>query len=126
MDLVAKIVKKRTKCSHFSGPGRGRKSFVGMIAVRPVQSISTEVGQVTVNIRKGDGADELDANVAYVDLIQGTVRKSWVPELLHIAEEIAQVQIIFINGFENGLSPFRGKTETPTGSSASPLGNSWP
>ena len=42
---------------------------------------------------------EVDANVAYVDLIQGTVRKSRVSELLHIAEEIAQVQIIFINGF---------------------------
>lgn len=99
MHLVTKIVKKRTKCGHFSGAGGSRKTPIRGFAVGAVQTVPTEIHEIAVYIGQRDRADEFDADVAYIDLIHGQIDKRRIAQLLHVTEEVAQIEIILIHGF---------------------------
>ncbi|CAN4048876.1 Antibiotic biosynthesis monooxygenase, partial [Dysosmobacter welbionis] len=80
------------------GPGRGVQAVAGIPAVLVLDPVPAEVRHVAVNVRQGHGGHEVQIHVHNVDLIQRPVTQGRVPGLLEIAEEIPQVQKVFVHG----------------------------
>ena len=69
-----------------------------MGAVLKPDPIPAEIGHVTVNVRQLDAADKFQIHVHNTDLIQRLVSQIGITDLFHIAEEISQIQVVFIYG----------------------------
>lgn len=62
-----------------------------------LQPVAAQVRQIVVDVRQADRADEREIDVADVDLIERKLVELGISGTLHIAEEIAQIQIVFID-----------------------------
>ena len=107
MSLVGEVVEEGTERGDFPGPGGGAEAVLGPDAVLLLGTVPAEIGQISVDVRQGDGADKVDIHVQDGDLVPGRVTERTVPGLLHVAEKISQVQKIFVYGFlRMGLDVF--------------------
>ena len=98
MHLIGEVVVKRPDRGDLSGPGCGVQAVAGIPAVLVLDPVPAEVRHVAVNVRQGHGGHEVQIHVHNADLIQRPVTQGWVPGLLEIAEEIPQVQKVFVHG----------------------------
>ena len=98
MGLVGQVIVKGADRGDFSGPGRGVQAVVRMGAVLKPDPIPAEIGHVAVNVRQLDAADKFQIHVHNTDLIQRLVSQIGITDLFHIAEEISQIQVVFIYG----------------------------
>ena len=98
MGLVGQVIVKGADRGDFSSPGRGVQTVVRMGAVLKPDPIPAEIGHVTVDIRQLDAANKFQIHVHNTDLIQRLVSQIGITDLFHIAEEISQIQVVFIYG----------------------------
>ena len=98
MGLVGQVIVKGADRGDFSGTGRGVQTVVRMGAVLKPDPIPAEIGHVAVNVRQLDAADKFQIHVHNTDLIQRLVSQIGITDLFHIAEEISQIQVVFIYG----------------------------
>ena len=98
MGLVGQVIVKGADRGDFSGTGRGIQTVVRMGAVLKPDPIPAEIGHVAVNVRQLDAADKFQIHVHNTDLIQRLVSQIGITDLFHIAEEISQIQVVFIYG----------------------------
>ena len=98
MGLVGQVIVKGADRGDFSGTGRGVQAVIRMGAVLKPDPIPAEIGHVTVNVRQLDAADKFQIHVHNTDLIQRLVSQIGITDLFHIAEEISQIQVVFIYG----------------------------
>ena len=98
MGLVGQVIVKGADRGDFSGTGRGVQAVVRMGAVLKPDPIPAEIGHVAVNVRQLDAADKFQIHVHNTDLIQRLVSQIGITDLFHIAEEISQIQVVFIYG----------------------------
>ena len=98
MGLVGQVIVKGADRGDFSGPGRGVQTVVRMGAVLKPDPIPAEIGHVTVDIRQLDAANKFQIHVHNTDFIQRLVSQIGITDLFHIAEEISQIQVVFIYG----------------------------
>ena len=98
MGLVGQVIVKGADRGDFSGTGRGVQAVVRMGAVLKPDPIPAEIGHIAVNVRQLDAADKFQIHVHNTDLIQRLVSQIGITDLFHIAEEISQIQVVFIYG----------------------------
>ena len=98
MGLVGQVIVKGADRGDFSGTGRGVQTVVRMGAVLKPDPIPAEIGHVAVNVRQLDAANKFQIYVHNTDLIQSLVSQVGITDLFHIAEEISQIQVVFIYG----------------------------
>ena len=98
MGLVGQVIVKGADRGDFSGTGRGVQAVVRMGAVLKPDPIPAEIGHVAVNVRQLDAADKFQIHVHNTDLIQRLVSQIGITDLFHIAEEISQIQVVFVYG----------------------------
>ena len=99
MGLLGKIVEEGAEGGDFPGTGGGGESVASPAAVGLLGPVAAEVGQIAVDVCQGDGADKRDVHVQDGNLVPGRILERTVPGLLHIAEEIAQIQKVLVHGF---------------------------
>ena len=99
MGLVGEVVEEGAERGNLPGPSGGAEAVLGPDAVLLLGTVPAEIGQISVDVRQGDGADKVDIHVQDGDLVPGRVTERTIPGLLHVAEKISQVQEIFIHGF---------------------------
>ena len=96
MGLVGQVIVKGADRGDFSGTGRGVQTVVRMGAVLKPDPIPAEIGHV--DIRQLDAANKFQIHVHNTDFIQRLVSQIGITDLFHIAEEISQIQVVFIYG----------------------------
>ena len=99
MGLVGEVVEKGAEGGDLPGPGGGAEAVLGPAAVLLLGPVPAEIGQISIDIRQGDGADKGSVHIHDGDLIPGRVPQRTVPGLLHVAKEVSQVQEIFVYSF---------------------------
>ena len=95
--LVGEVIVERTNAGDLSGPGGGVEAVFRAAAVGVEDPVTAEVGHVAVDIREGHRGDKIQIHVGDVDLVQRLAGEGRVTALLQVAEEISQVQIVFIH-----------------------------
>ena len=97
MPLIAQIIEKRADGRELARAGSRAQSFVRNFTILVLQPVAAQVRQIVVDVRQADRADEREIDVADVDLIERKLVELGISGTLHIAEEIAQIQIVFID-----------------------------
>ena len=98
MGLVGQIPVEGPDGGDLPGPGGGVEAVVRVGAVVVLGPVPAQVGHIAVDVRQRDAGHEVQIHVQDVDLIQGPAGKAGVPDLFHVAEEIPQVQEVFVHG----------------------------
>ena len=62
-------------------------------------TIPAEIGQITINLRQGNGTDKCNVHIHNRYFIPGQIPQRGIPGLLQISEEITKVQEIFVHSF---------------------------
>lgn len=97
MHFVGQVVIKRPDSGNFPGPGRGVQAVIGIAAVLMLNAVTAEIGHVAVDIRQRHAGHEIQIHIHDVDLIQRFAGELRVTDLFHVAEEIPQVQEVFVD-----------------------------
>ena len=97
MHFIGQVIVKRPDGSDLPGPGGRCQAVFRAAAVLVLNAVPAQIGHIAVDIRQRDRRHKRKIHIHDVDLIQRFIRQVRITDLLHIAEEIPQVQIIFIH-----------------------------
>ena len=97
MLFIAQVVEKRADSRQLPGPGGRRQPFVRTFTIVELGALPAQIGHVAVNIRHGDGFHKGKIYIHDVDLLQRPRPQGRVPDLLHVAEKVPQIQKILIH-----------------------------
>ena len=61
-------------------------------------TVAAQVSHVAIDVRQGHRRHKVQINVHDINFIQRFLRKRRVTDLLHVTEEIPQIQEVFIDG----------------------------
>ena len=114
MHLLGEVIVERPDGGDFTGPGCGVQTVFRIAAVLILDAVAAEIGHVAVNVRQRDGAHKLQIHVHNTDLIQRLVPQPRIAGLFDVAEEIPQVEIVFVDGASGmGFDGFMIRQEIP-------------
>ena len=97
MHLIGQVIIKGPDGGDFPGSGCGIEAVFRIAAVLVLHAVTAEIGHIAIDIRQRDTGHEVQIHIHDVDLIQLLVRKRGVTNLFHVAEEIPQVQKVFVD-----------------------------
>lgn len=97
MHFIGQVIVKRPYRGDLPGPGGGRQAVFRAAAVLILDPVAAQIRHVAVDIRQRDGCHKRKIHIHNIDFIQSAIRKVRIADLFHVAEEIPQVQIIFIH-----------------------------
>ena len=107
MGFIGQVIVERPNRRQLPGAGGRVKPIVRIPAVLVLNAVPAQIGHIAINIRQRYRGDQFQIDVLDVDLVQRQARQAGVPRLLQIAEEIPQVQKVFVHGlFGMGLDGF--------------------
>ena len=99
MRFIGQIIVKRANRCNFSRSGRGIQAVVGHIAVLMQHAVTAQIGHVGVNIGQCYFFHKVEIDIHDGYFAQGTIAQRRIARLLQIAEKVAQVKKIFVDGF---------------------------
>ena len=112
--FVGQVIIKGADRGDFPSSGCGIKAIIRIPAVLEPNPIPAEVGHVAVDVRQGDAGHKVQVHIHNVDLVQLLFGEGRVTDLLHVAEEIPQIQIVFVHSpFGMGFDGFVIRQKVP-------------
>ena len=94
--LIGEVVVERADACDLPGSGSGVQTVLRVAAVGVKNPVTAEIGHVAVDVREGHGSHESQIHIRDVDLVQCLAGKRPVAALLQVAEEVSEIQIIFV------------------------------
>ena len=97
MTFVTYIVEKGADRGQFSRPGSSIQAFVRIFTMLMLYAFAAQIRHIAIDVRQCDGTQKSQVNVSDVDGIQRLITQRRITDLLHVAEKIPHIQVVFVH-----------------------------
>ena len=97
MTFVAYIVEKGADRGQFSRPGSRVQTFVRIFTMLMLYAFAAQIRHIAIDVRQCDAAQKRQVNIPDVDGVQRLITQRRITDLLHIAEKIPHIQVVFVH-----------------------------